>query len=179
MSTSSAVAELQQAATASRGRLAALRTMVEDRPDGHDNVVADLVGDACDDLDGWLASLEAASDAARAAVRARRPEAVAGAVEECTTASEHALQSFVAGLGGVDSLSRLRRLAADSPGAWTTWAWAVQDAVAALWTDLSTLRRHLDRCWQELVDHLLRDPVIVHALEPSGPGPAVDASPGG
>jgi hypothetical protein len=179
VSTSSAIAGLQATAAALRERLASLQRTAGDLPDPEETVVVDLVRDACDDVDGWLTGLVASAATAQTAARQRRSAAVAGALCESTGAYEQALQSFVTGLGGVDSLSRLRQFGADRPGSWETWAWTVQDGVAAAWTDLSAVRGELDRCWQELVEHLLHDPVVVQAQVMRDPQPAPDASPGG
>lgn len=161
MSTRSTVAELSADLAATRQHLAEVRRTTGDHPIEHETVVVDLVQDACDDLDGWLLSTVTAIDAAGQAAALRRTASVADHLAEAAQATERALATYVTGLGGVESITRLRDLATAQGGAWQAWSWAVLEGLNPVWSHLLTVRTDLDRCWLELVEQLLKDPVEV------------------
>lgn len=161
MSTRSAVTELSAALAVTRQHLAEVRRTTGDHPTEHETVVVDLVQDACDDLDGWLLSTVTAIDAASRAAMMRRTAHVADHLAEAAQTTERAVATYVTGLGGVESITRLRDLARAQGEAWQEWSWAVLDGLNPVWSHLLTVRADLDQCWSELVEQLLRHPVEV------------------
>lgn len=161
MSTRTALTELGSALSSTRQRLAEARRSAGDHPTERETVVVDLVQDACDDLDGWLQSATTVVDAAIRAATARRMTDVAEQLAAAAAATERALVTYVTGIGGVDSITRLRELAAEQGGAWQEWAWTVLEGLGPVWTSLMLVRADLDSSWLELVEHLLGDPVEV------------------
>jgi hypothetical protein len=161
MSTRSAIIELGAALSSARQRLAEVRQSTRDHPTDRETVVVDLVQDACDDLDGWLLSATTEIETGIQAATLRRPAHVAEQLAAVSVATERAVATYVTGIGGVDSIARLRDLAADQGGAWQEWAWTVLAGLDPVWTSLMAVRAHLDRSWLELVEHLLGDPVEV------------------
>jgi hypothetical protein len=161
MSTRSAITELGAALSATRRRLAEVRQSTGDHPTESETVVIDLVQDDCDDLDGWLLSASTVIDSAIQAATLRRSAQVAEQLAAAAAATERALATFVTGIGGVDSITRLRDLAAEKGGAWQEWAWTVLEGLDPVWTHLMTVRADLDQSWLELAEHLLGDPVEI------------------
>jgi hypothetical protein len=174
MSTRSALIELAASLSATRKALAEVRQSGGDFPviggaethatkrDGPVTVVVvDLLQDACDDLDGWLLSATTAVDKARQVSKQRRTLLVVDQLAEASHAVNRAVATYVTGLGGVDSITRLRELAVDQGGAWKEWSWTVLEVLGPVWTRLMMVRADLDGCWLEWIEHLLRDPIEV------------------
>ncbi|TYP86870.1 hypothetical protein [Blastococcus xanthinilyticus] len=179
MAVHAAVTHLQQAVRELQERVQLLARVTDDHPGDGESVVVDLVRDACDDVQGWLAGLaEAAQRAATAAARRDRVR-LAEQLAACATACETTVQRFVTGLAGVESLTRLRRLAHDRPGGWQEWSWQVQDGIGETWPRMWALRSHLDGCWMELVERLQDEPVLVRAQVEEAGRTSEDAAAGG
>jgi hypothetical protein len=179
MSTRSAITELGAALTATRRSLSEVRQSTGDHPTERETVVVDLVQDACDDLDGWLLSAATVIDAAIRAAAMRRASQTAEQLAAAAVVTERAIVTYVTGIGGVDSITRLRDLAADQGGAWQEWAWTVLEGLDPVWTHLIKLRANLDQSWLELVEHLLSDPVEVRTPPTSYFHPVNDLLTGG
>lgn len=167
MSTRTAITEVAATLLATRQRLAEVSQMAGDHPTSGETVVVDLVRDACDDLEGWLAAASTAAEAAIRSATIRRTTQVAEDLSATAEATERALATYITGIGGVDSITRLRDLAADQGRAWQAWAWAILEGLDPVWTHLMTARADLDQSWRELVEHLLSDPVEVREHLPS------------
>jgi hypothetical protein len=179
MAVQAAVTSLQRAVEELQTRFRCVATVVDDHPAAGESVVVDLVGDACEDLLGWLAGVAEAADQADASAQRRDYPALARQLATCSTACDRTVERFVTGLAGVESLSRLRDLALDRPGAWQSWSWQVQGAIGDTWPQVWALRSHLDGCWQELVERLQNEPVVVHAQVETPRGPNHRAVSGG
>lgn len=161
MSIRSSITDLGDALLATRQRLAEVRQLASDHPADRETVVVDLVEDACTDLEGWLLSITAVVDQAIRAATLRRVAQLPEQFAAASVATERAVVTYVTGIGGVDSICRLRDVAADEGGAWQEWAWTVLGGLDPVWSHLMIVRGKLDRSWLELVEHLLNDPVEV------------------
>jgi hypothetical protein len=147
-----------------RRRLTELSRSMGDHPQTPDTVVADLVQDACDDVDGWLVGAASAAELAGRFAASRRPALVATHLAEAARVTDLAIASYVTGLGSADSVTRLRDVAAEGR-AWQRWSWTVLSGTGSLWTDLTSIRTALERCWTDLVEHVLDDPIEVRTAE--------------
>src|SRR3954451_13870871 len=133
MAVRAAVTGLQQAVLDLQDDLRALARVTGDHPLLGETVVVDLVRDACDDLEGWLAGVAETVQRAGVAAQHRDLVRLSEQLALCSAACEQTVQRFVTGLAGIESIGRLQRLAQDKPGAWQGWSWQVQDGIGETW----------------------------------------------
>jgi len=179
MAVHAAVLLLQRAVLDLQDRLQVLARITDDHPESDETVVVDLIRDACEDLQGWLAGLAEASQRAGTAAARRDSVQLGEQLAACASACDVSVHRFVTGLAGVESITLLRRLARDRPGQWKEWSWLVQDGIGETWPRMWALRSHLDSCWQELVERLQEEPVLVRAQVEETRSTSEDAAAGG
>ena len=163
MAVRAAILGLQQAVVRIERQLSALTRTTEFHPDTGETVVVDLVRDACEDLRGWLADVAEPTQHVVAAAEHRDLAGVTERLPEVCCGSNRLVERFITGLAGVESITRLRELALDRPGQWAAWSGQVQEDVAQAWPHVWALRSQLDLCWQEVVERLQDEPVLVRA----------------
>jgi hypothetical protein len=178
MAVQAALTGLQEAVLELQERLVDLGRVTDDHPEVGETVVVDLVRDGCDDVEGWLVGMAEAAQRASVAAQRRELARLGEHLAECSAACERTVQRFTTALAGVESITRLRRLAHDRPGSWQAWSWQVQACIGETWPRVWALRSHLDGCWQELVERLQNEPVLVRAQVESAGGPSDDAAGG-
>jgi hypothetical protein len=139
-------------------------TVVEDRPLDGDSVLADVFGDAAEELLGWLDEAIAAAGEGRQAAaypidleRSRR--ALATCQERFIRISHH----FSSNLVAYERIAELIRLGRLRKGEWRAWAAGVKEALDRCEEPLYDVNLCLFRCWQEIADHLALGSVSVRA----------------
>lgn len=178
MAVRAAILGLQQAVVRVERQLGTVTRTTEDHPDTGATVVVDLVHEACEDLRGWLADVAETTQGVVVAAEHRDLARLTERLPEVTGGSNRLVEHFITGLAGVESITRLRELARDRPGAWAAWSGQVQEDVAQAWPHVWALRSQLDLCWQEVVERLQDEPVLVRA-QVETTGAAGDDAPAG
>ncbi|HXG90951.1 MAG TPA: hypothetical protein VNN73_01105 [Blastocatellia bacterium] len=147
-----------------RDGLIEFRTSVLDKPAEGDVVLVDLLGDAADDLLGWIEEASEACAEARHALsypidldRARR------ALVTCQEKFNLAAQRFSSDLVVYERIAELTSLGEERKGEWLVWANSVKEAMELCRQPFYETSEALFLCWQELAERIGMNSVSVQA----------------
>lgn len=145
-----------------REALLSLRvTVVEDRPQRGETVLVEALGDAVEDLTGWLAESAATVDRTRRRVR----HGNAAQIVPLLAAVDSHLQQIEAALCQLHSYERLApllKMARQQGGEWMSWLHGVGEALKPTQPSAGDVRSALRRCWQAAIEHAIREREGVH-----------------
>jgi hypothetical protein len=130
-------------------------TAVEDRPLRDSLMILDRMGDAIDDLDGWL---EQGSEATRRAAKAASypidtPRTIA-ALSDANTHLVNLQQKFYSGIASYQQVSELMKLGSSRGGEWRAWSNSVNQALVHAEQAIIDAHRALLGTWQELAERV-------------------------
>ncbi len=137
-------------------------TVVEDRPLREGVVIVDRMGDAIDDLSGWL---EEGSEGARQAAKAANypfdgPRAIQG-LRDASTRFVRIREKFFFGLASYPQVADLIRLGKSRGREWRAWSGSVKEALDQTGRAISELDQVLLGAWQELAERVSASSVSV------------------
>jgi hypothetical protein len=139
-----------------REALQSLRlTVVEDRPLGDGVLMMDRMGDAVEDLSGWLE--EGSGAALQASKAVVHPVDGQRAIRGLSQAHERFLQleyQFFFGLASYPQLADLSKLGRSRGREWRAWSSSVREALDQTGRAVSELDHALLTTWQELAERV-------------------------
>lgn len=148
-----------------REALVSLRTtVIEDKPRQDEVVLVSLLGDAADDLLGWLeGALVAAGEAQQAVIYPTDLDRTRRALTACQERFQHLNRRFASELGAYERLTELSRLGRLRGGEWRGWVASVKAALDDCQPLLFKVEDAFLSCWQELAERLGMNSISVQA----------------
>jgi ribosome modulation factor len=160
MSTRRAVEELWDALCSLREPLIALSVTVwEDRPEDHESMLADRLGDVVVEACGWLEEAIGAVREARGT--SQNVETLRDALASCGEQLDRFERGFWSDLASYDALDQVVGLGRER-AAWHGWAAGVHRGVEESCAFVHAARAALLGCWRELTGEIWRPLVSVN-----------------
>ena len=139
-------------------------TAVEDKPLRGDVVLVDELGDAADELGGWMEEAAAAALEAQQAVRYPIDfERAKRSLVLCHACLNRVSNRFYIHLASYEEIAKLAGLGRERGGEWGAWSRGVKEAIYRCRPHLYDLNESAFGCWQELTDRLGMTSVSVHS----------------
>ena len=139
-------------------------TAVEDKPLRGDVVLVDELGDAADELGGWMEEALAAALEAQQAVRYPVDvECAKRSLVLCHACLNRVSNRFYIDLASYEEIAKLAGLGRERGGEWGASSRGVKEAIYRCRPHLCDLNESAFACWQELTDRLGTTSVSVHS----------------
>ncbi|MFZ4656175.1 MAG: hypothetical protein ACOYNY_04140 [Caldilineaceae bacterium] len=137
-------------------------TSVEDKPIHDDVVLVEIVGNATEDLLGWLdGAIAALADAHRYHNYGGTLRRSWQALGQCQICYNRLHQRFATDLAGYQRLTELIRCGRQRGGEWRAWAASVKAAIEECQSLIFALNETLCDCWQTLAERSEINPIPV------------------
>lgn len=139
-------------------------TVVEDRPLQGDVVLVDVLGDAADDLLGWLSeALAAAAEGRQAAAHPIKIDTLCRTLTTCQDGFSRMSHRFTSDVTHHRRMAELARLGRERGGEWRAWTRGVTQALDACQEPQYEAGQALVRCWQAIAERIGTMSVSVQA----------------
>lgn len=138
-----------------REEFAGLRTMVvEDKPIKDDVALTGIMGDALDDLVGWMdEALTALSEMVDRLVYPLNPGLIQQILVQAISLFDQVLRRFFSELAAFKPQIELLRLGKQHGYEWLTWARAVRKRLELCYQPIFDANLAFSACWQELNEY--------------------------
>jgi hypothetical protein len=137
-------------------------TVVEDKPQHGDVVLVDRMGNAIEDLLGWLEeAVAAAAEAEQAVAYPLDAHLARQALIVCQERYTRLTQQYFSDFASYERTAELMRFGRARRGEWQAWTRSVRQALEQCRQPLDEVNQALFRCWQEIAERLQTSSVSI------------------